>query len=184
MAEKEKSRLSRKIDEICRVVFLTEEGKPKSAALVYSFSLALVFISVILLGYALLVDPIEIGLSGSPVWLRQVLEYLVPGVVSAALCTALSLAFRKRERLGTVAAAFTWVDIVFVVIVITMVFIVDGSDWAAEYGLFMVVAGIPMLVSAVLGTVASQVVYRRRKKSYDRRMDSYVSRPTAKRNNE
>ncbi|MBR2282626.1 MAG: hypothetical protein IJ863_08395 [Spirochaetales bacterium] len=178
MAEKERSKLSRRIDEICRVVFLTEEGKPKSTTLVYSFSLALLFIAVTLISYMLLVDPIEKGLARSPVRVRQVLEYLVPGLVATVLDTALSFAFRKRERMGLVAAAYTWVDIVVLMMVITMMFTVDGTDWATEYGLFMAVSGIPMLVSAVLGTVASQVVYRRRKASYDRRMKSYASRPT------
>ncbi len=178
MAEKERSKLSRKIDEICRVVFLTEEGKPKSTTLVYSFSLALVFIVVILVGYVLLIDPIELGLEGSPVWVRQVLEYLVPGLVCVALCTALSFAFRKKERFNLVAAAFTWVDIIVAIMLVTMMFTVDSSDWGTEYGLFMAVAGIPMLVSAVLGTVASQIVYRKRKASYDQRMKGYSTRPT------
>ena len=43
MAQEEKGRLSRKIDQICRVIFLTEDGKPKSTTLIYSFSLSLVF---------------------------------------------------------------------------------------------------------------------------------------------
>ena len=48
MAGKEKSRLSEKIDRICKAVFLTEEGKPKSPTLVYSFSLSLLFIAVVI----------------------------------------------------------------------------------------------------------------------------------------
>ncbi len=178
MAEKERSKLSRKIDEICRVVFLTEEGKPKSTTLIYSFSLALLFVAVILVCYMLLIDPIELGLVNSPVWIRQVLEYLVPGLLSAVICTALSFAFRKRERMGLVAAAYTWVDVIVVIMVVTMMFTVDSSDWGTEYALFMVVAGIPMLLSAVLGTVGSQLVYRGRKASYDRRMKGYSTRPT------
>ncbi len=179
MADKEQSKLSRRIDEICRVLFLTEEGKPKSTTLIYSFSLSLVFVVVLLLLYILLIDPIELGLAKSPTWVRQVLEYLVPGIVGVALCTSLSFAFRKREKMGLVAAAFTWVDILVLLVVVTMMFMVDSSDWATEYGLFMAIAGIPLLVSAVLGTVASQLVYRKRKASYDQRMKRYVSRPTA-----
>ena len=175
MAEKEKGRLSRKIDQICRVIFLTEDGKPKSTTLIYSFSLSLVFGILLLLCYILLVDPIELGLADSPVWVRQVLEYLVPGLVGVALCVSLSFAFKKKEKMGLVAAAFTWVDIITAIMIVTMMFIVDRTDWKTEYQLFMVIAGIPMLVSAVLGTVASQLVYRRRKESYDRRLQSYAS---------
>ncbi|MBQ5365039.1 MAG: hypothetical protein IIU49_03105 [Spirochaetales bacterium] len=45
---KEGSAFQRRIDRICRVVFLTEEGKPKSTLLIYSFSLSLLFIVVIM----------------------------------------------------------------------------------------------------------------------------------------
>ena len=175
MAQEEKGRLSRKIDQICRVIFLTEDGKPKSTTLIYSFSLSLVFGILLLLCYILLVDPIELGLADSPVWVRQVLEYLLPGLVGVALCVSLSFAFKKKEKMGLVAAAFTWVDIITAIMIVTMMFIVDRTDWKTEYSLFMVIAGIPMLVSAVLGTVASQLVYRRRKGSYDRRLQSYAS---------
>lgn len=175
MSDKERGGLSGKIDHICRVIFLTEEGKPKSTTLIYSFSLSLVFSILLLLCYLLLVDPIELGFTNSPVWVRQVLEYLVPGLLGVALCVSLSFALKKREKMGLVAAAFTWVDIITVLMIVSMMFIVDRTDWKTEYSLFMMIAGIPMLVSAVLGTVASQVVYRKRIESYDRRLQAYAS---------
>ena len=91
MSDKERGGLSGKIDHICRVIFLTEEGKPKSTTLIYSFSLSLVFSILLLLCYLLLVDPIELGFTNSPVWVRQVLEYLVPGLLGVALCVSLSI---------------------------------------------------------------------------------------------
>ena len=75
-----------------------------------------------------------------------------------------------------VPAAFTWLCVIDVIMFVTMVFMVDMSDWATEYDLFLAIVGIPMLISAVLGTVASQVVYHRRKKALEVRMEKYSSR--------
>jgi len=56
---------------------------------------------------------------------------------------------------------------------VTMVFMVDPTDWGTEYKLFLAIVGIPMVVSAVLGITASQVVYRRRRRAFQARMEKY-----------
>ena len=171
---KERSAFQRKIDHICRVVFLTEEGKPKSTVLIYSFSLSLLFIVVFLVSYWMLLEPLEKALQSSSVVLRNIVEYTIPAVVGCIPCVALSFAF--KVRMNMVPAAFTWLCVIDVIMFVTMAFMVDMSDWATEYGLFMAITGVPMLLSALLGTVASQVVYRRRKKALETRMEKYSSR--------
>ena len=171
---KERSSFQRKIDHICRVVFLTEEGKPKSTVLIYSFSLSLLFIVVFLVSYWMLLEPLEKALQSSSVVLRNIVEYTIPAVVGCIPCVALSFAF--KVRMNMVPAAFTWLCVIDVIMIVTMAFMVDMSDWATEYGLFMAITGVPMLLSALLGTVASQVVYRRRKKALETRMEKYSSR--------
>ena len=171
---KERSAFQRKIDHICRVVFLTEEGKPKSTVLIYSFSLSLLFIVVFLVSYWMLLEPLEKALQSSSVVLRNIVEYTIPAVVGCIPCVALSFAF--KVRMNMVPAAFTWLCVIDVIMFVTMAFMVDMSDWATEYGLFMAITGVPLLLSALLGTVASQVVYRRRKKALETRMEKYSSR--------
>ena len=171
---KERSAFQRKIDHICRVVFLTEEGKPKSTVLIYSFSLSLLFIVVFLISYWMLLEPLEKALQSSSVVLRNIVEYTIPAVVGCIPCVALSFAF--KVRMNMVPAAFTWLCVIDVIMFVTMAFMVDMSDWATEYGLFMAITGVPMLLSALLGTVVSQVVYRRRKKALETRMEKYSSR--------
>ena len=171
---KERSSFQRKIDHICRVVFLTEEGKPKSTILIYSFSLSLLFIVVFLISYWMLLEPLEKALQSSSVVLRNIVEYTVPAIAGCIPCVALSFAF--KVRMNMVPAAFTWLCVIDVIMFVTMAFMVDMSDWATEYGLFMAITGVPMLLSALLGTVASQVVYRRRKKALETRMEKYSSR--------
>ena len=171
---KERSAFQRKIDHICRVVFLTEEGKPKSTVLIYSFSLSLLFIVVFLVSYWMLLEPLEKALQSSSVVLRNIVEYTVPAIAGCIPCVALSFAF--KVRMNMVPAAFTWLCVIDVIMFVTMAFMVYMSDWATEYGLFMAITGVPMLLSALLGTVASQVVYRRRKKALETRMEKYSSR--------
>ena len=171
---KERSAFQRKIDHICRVVFLTEEGKPKSTVLIYSFSLSLLFIVVFLVSYWMLLEPLEKALQSSSVVLRNIVEYTVPAIAGCIPCVALSFAF--KVRMNMVPAAFTWLCGIDVIMFVTMAFMVDMSDWATEYVLFMAITGVPMLLSALLGTVASQVVYRRRKKALETRMEKYSSR--------
>ncbi|MBO4393352.1 MAG: hypothetical protein J5800_03325, partial [Spirochaetales bacterium] len=109
MANKERGQLSRKVDQICSAIFLTENGKPKSALLIYSFSLALVFVVVFLASYMLLLEPLENAFQARSVFVRNVVEYTVPAIVGCIPCLALSFAFRERKNM--VAASFTWLDV-------------------------------------------------------------------------
>ena len=174
MAGKEKSRLSEKIDRICKVVFLTEEGKPKSPTLVYSFSLSLLFIAVVLVSYLVLLEPLEKAFEQNSVLVRNIVEYTVPAIAACIPCVALSFAF--REKTNIVPAAFTWMCIIALIMVITMIFIVDRTDWKTEYALFMAIAGAPMLISAFIGTLASQIVFHRRTAARETRLEKYGSR--------
>ena len=174
MAKKDRSQLSGKIDNICRAIFLTENGKPKSALLIYSFSLALVFIVVLLASYMLLLEPLEKAFSGNSVLIRNIVEYSVPAIIGCIPCLALSFAF--KERMNMVPAAFTWVDVVVLIMFVTMAFMASKEEWATEYRMFLAILGLPMLISATLGTVGSQVIFRKRRRSYDLRMEKYSSR--------
>ena len=174
MARKERSGFQRKIDNICRVVFLTEEGKPKSTTLIYSFSLSLLFVAILLVCYWLLLDPLENAFSESPVIVRNIVEYLVPAIVGCLPCVALSFAF--KEKMNVVPAAFTWVGIIALIMIISMIFMVDKSDWATEYALFMAIVGIPMLLSATIGITASQIVCRKRMADRQSRLEKYSRR--------
>ena len=172
--KKERSAFQRKIDQICRVVFLTEEGKPKSTLLIYSFSLGLLFLALIMISYWVLVDPLEKAFASSPAWVRNIFEYIVPAIAGCIPCVALSFAF--KQRMNMVPAAFAWVFFIAVIAMVTMIFMVDPSDWATEYKLFLAIAGIPMLVSSLVGIVASQIVYRRRMKAREAHIAKYSSR--------
>ncbi len=173
MAKREKGQLSRKVDQICQAIFLTENGKPKSALLIYSFSLALLFIVVFIVSYMLLLEPLEMAFKNMSVFVRNLVEYTIPALVGCIPCLSLSFAFRERKNM--VAASFSWLDVIVIIMFVTMAFMVDKGDWATEYRLFLTVLGLPMLISAVLGTVGSQVIYRKRRRAEALRMEKYSS---------
>ena len=170
---KDRSAFQQKIDRICRVVFLTEEGKPKSTLLIYSFSLSLLFIVVFLVSYWLLLEPLEMAFASRAVWVRNIVEYTVPAIVGCIPCVGLSFAF--KEKMNMVPAAFAWMCGIALIALVTMVFMVDPADRAMEYGLFLAIAGVPMVLSAVMGTVASQVVYRLRRRALEERLEKFAS---------
>lgn len=161
MSKKESSKLSKKIDHICRVIFLTEEGKPKSATLLYAFCLALVFIIAYFIAYFLFVDTLEEWFASINSQTRNMLEIILPGVLASIPCSLLSYAF--KEKLNLVLAGYAWMAIVFILIAIMMVFYCDWSEGPTDYFLFMEVLGGPFLVSIISGWLFSYLIYRSRK---------------------
>lgn len=174
MAKGDRGQLSRKIDQICSAIFLTENGKPKSALLIYSFSLALVFIIVFIASYMLLLEPLEMAFQARSVFVRNVVEYTVPAIIGCIPCLALSFAFKERKNM--VAAAFTWLDVIVLIMFVTMAFMADKDDWVTEYRMFLAIIGLPMLISGVLGTVGAQTIYRRRRRAEALRIEKYSTR--------
>ena len=161
MATKERSAFQRKLDSISRAIFLTEDGKPKSTVLMYSFCFSLLFAIVYVVCYWVLVGPLESLFSKSSVRVQQIIEYIVPAVVATVPCVLLSFAFRERKNM--VLLSFIWFDVIVVVFFIMEIFIADKAEFASDYGLFFVVLGIPMLISGFLGTVCSLWVFKMRK---------------------
>ena len=161
MAEGERGQFSRKIDNLFRAVFMAEDGKSRSSLLLYSFCLAIAFVLVFIVSYMFLLEPLERTFSSRSVFVRNIVEYTVPAIVACIPCLALSFAFRRRMNM--VPAAFLWIDVMVLITFITTAFAAGGENWATDYRMFLNVLGLPMLVSAVLGTIGSLVIYKRRK---------------------
>ena len=80
---KERSKFQQKLDGFLRTLFFEESGKPKSADLLYSFLLAILFTLIYLMAYMLLLDPIEKLLSDASVTVRNIAEYLLPAAAGS-----------------------------------------------------------------------------------------------------
>ncbi len=173
---KERSALQRKIDQFLRVLFLDEKGAPKSAALLYSFLLAIVFVLIYLAAYLILLGPLEKLFSGASVAARNVVQYLIPAVAGSIPCVALYFAFPKQKQI--VPYAFLWMAVLLVAIMIFELLLIDWSDAWTEYQLFLVILAIPLAVSVLCGGIPATFLYRRDMKREREAREKTPERPS------
>lgn len=175
MAQK-RSALQQKIDQFLRVLFLDEKGAPKSAVLLYSFLLAIVFVLVYLAAFLLLLDPLENLFSGASVAVRNIIQNLVPAIAGSIPCVALYFAFPKQKQL--VPYAFLWMAALLIAIMLFELLLIDWSDAWTEYQLFLVILAIPLAVSILCGGVPATLLYRRDMKKEREEREKAPKRPS------
>ena len=157
------SNFQRKLDGVLRGLFFEENGRPKSAVLLYSFLLAILFILVYGASYLLLLGPLESALSAAPVWGRNLVEYVVPALVGSAFCLSIALLPGDRKRL--VLGAYLWMGGLLVAAMLFELLLIDWSDAATEYGLFMAIVNLPGLASVLTGGIPALLLCRREQKA-------------------
>ena len=158
----ERSKFQRRLDSFFRGLFFEENGKPKSANLLYSFILAILFILIYGAGYLLLLDPLERAFSGAPVAVRNLAEYLVPALAGSAICLLFTLL--PGEKKGLVAGAYVWMGGLLVAMMLFELLLIDWSDAGTEYSLFMAIVNLPGIASVLTGGVPALLLYRREQK--------------------
>lgn len=153
-----KKTLSQKIDHLCSVLFLTEEGKPKSATLLYSFCVSLLFIVIYFFSYFLMIDPLENLFSGASTQARYAVQVVIPAIVGSIPCALLSYAF-KEEKKNIVPSAFRWMGFGWIALMILGIFFFDPGDYISFFSIF----GITGFLSVICGGFAAGRIYRSRK---------------------
>jgi hypothetical protein len=119
------------LDRFWASVFLTPEGRPKSAKLLYSFCLSIVFMLVYGLCYWFLIDPLEQALAAFSPALRNLFEAMVPGLAGSVLCCGLCLVFKDKTYPLRV---YAWLTVFALAAVITLLALTErGSRDAALY---------------------------------------------------
>ena len=156
MAEKERSKFSRKVDAFARSVFWTKDGRPQSSFLLYAFCLSLLFALLYLAAFLLLLEPIERLFASAPLRVRQIAEYLIPAIIGSVPCVAFF--FLTKKHRGMVPVAFLWLAFLMIAAAAAMAFIVDDKQ---EYGLYWLIVGIPWAVSVIIGGTAAWTLYIR-----------------------
>lgn len=156
---KERSKLQRRIDAFTRVLFLDENGKPKSATFLYSFLLAILFGVIYAASYLLLLDVLNNAFGALPVFWQNVLQFLIPAIVGSIPCVLSFFLFRDENK-RLVPDAYLWLLALLVLFMLAALLLIDWSDAATEYGLFWMLLGLPMLVSALVGGIPAFLLYR------------------------
>ena len=170
------SNFQRKLDGVLRSLFLEENGRPKSAVLLYSFLLAILFVLLYGASYLLLLGPLESALSGAPVWVRNLAEYVVPALAGSVLC--LLIAFLPGGKKRLVLGAYLWMGGLLVAMMLFELLLIDWSDAATEYGLFMAIVNLPGLASVLTGGIPALLLYRREQRAQAEAESKAAERPS------
>jgi CDP-diglyceride synthetase len=123
-----KSEFSKKVDRFLAGLFLTPEGRPKSAKLLYSFCLSLVFMAVYGLCYWFLVTPLEQAFSASSPAVRNLFEAVVPGLAGSALCCSLYFVFKDKSYLP---CTYTWLTLFAIAAVAALIALTEREARSA-----------------------------------------------------
>ena len=158
-----RSKFERKLDGFFRGLFFEENGKPKSASLLYSFLMAILFILVYGACYLLLLGPLEKAFSGASVMIRNLVEYVAPALAGSALCLLFTLL--PGEKKGLVAGAYLWMGALLAAVMLFELLLIDWSDARTEYGLFMAIVNLPGIASVLTGGIPALLLYRRERKA-------------------
>ena len=175
MAAKQ-SKFQQKLDAFSRALFLDEHGKPKSAVLLYSFLLSILFAGIYAAAYFFLLEPLESALSSAPVAFRNVVQYLVPAIAGSVPCVALYFAFSKNKQ--TVPCTFLWMAALLILMMLVMLILADWSDGGTDYLLFLVILVVPSALSILCGGIPSWLLYRKELKKQKELEKIAKSRPS------
>ena len=138
-----------------RAFLFTEDGKPKSGFLVYTFSLSIVFIALLLIGFHYIVDWLSPLTESWPVALGNLFASLC---VSAAVLLAGFALHRllkdKRLMLGT----YLWLLLYTAAALITMALLLQDAE---AMKLFLRFALWFVLIPVGLGLALFYLLYRR-----------------------
>lgn len=173
---KQQSTLERKVNAFARVTFLDKDGKPKSAAWLYAFMLAILFAVIytaIFIGSGLLFGSIL----PDSVW-AIVLQYLVTAVPGTLLCLTFCF-FMKGPRRCFICYAYVWMAILFVMILLTVLVMCDwagGNGWI-ELWQFSVILLLPAALSVLAGGIPAWLLWRRELRR-QHETEAQVSRPS------
>lgn len=148
------SPLRRKIDKFWVNLFLTPEGRPKSAKLLYSFCLSIVFMLVYGLCYWFLIDPLEHAFAEASPLLRNLLETILPGLAGSVLCCSLYFVFKDK---GYMVFIYSWILLFALAALITLISVTDSEN----VGIMLQIFTQFVLTGLITGSAFSWYMYIR-----------------------
>lgn len=143
-----------KLDQFWRVLFLNEQGRPKSAMFLYSFCLSLLFFAVYAAAYFFLIDVLESAFAASSVPVRNILQAVLPGLAGTLVCCALFYAFPDKRL---VPVAYLWLAAFALAALITMAFITEKE----EFQIFLYFYAMLIPAGLLSGGLISFLQFRR-----------------------
>lgn len=138
-----------------KAFLFTEDGKPKSGLMVYTFCLSIVFVLLYIGAFNLIINWLSPVTAEWPVFAGNLVQSLAAGVVGVLVTLILHRIFsEKRLMLGT----YLWLAGYILLVSVSMIFMLgDWEAFAAFLHFFAWFAVIPV----ALGLIVSYFLYRR-----------------------
>ena len=159
-AEKEQRRKARKEKwarrekSFWKTFLFTENGKPKSGLVLYTFCLSFVFLAIYMAAFYYAIEWLTPVMSGLPVFLSNLLQSLA---VSAAVLLIGWLLHRLLKDKRLVFGSYLWLALYAVAVCITMMIMLRGSGAIPAFLTFFAWF---VLIPLVLGLVMTYLMYR------------------------
>ncbi len=138
-----------------KTFLFTEDGKPKSGLMVYTFCLSIVFVLLYIGAFNLIINWLSPVTAEWPVFAGNLVQSLAAGVVGVLAALILHRIFsEKRLMLGT----YLWLVGYILLVSVSMIFMLgDWEAFVAFLHFFAWFAAIPV----ALGLIVSYFLYRR-----------------------
>jgi hypothetical protein len=143
-----------KLDRFWRILFLNEQGRPKSAMFLYSFCLSLLFFAIYAASYFFLIDVLESAFAASSVLMRNILQAVLPGLAGTLVCCALFYVFPDKRL---VPVAYLWLAAFALAALITMACITERE----EFRIFLYFFAMLIPAGLLSGGLISFLQFRR-----------------------
>ncbi len=153
--EERKERWKKREQSFWRTFLFTENGKPKSGLMVYTFCLSFVFLGIYIGGFFWVIEALTAPLSGLPPAAGNLIQSLLVGAAGAGISALLHLVLPdKRLAFGT----HLWLALYIVASGITLCFML--GDWEVIQAMLTFALWFAVIPVA-LGTAVTYLLYRR-----------------------
>ena len=157
-AEKNKARkekLQKLEKSFWRSFLLTEDGKPKSGLLIYTFCLSFVFLGIYIVAFWMVIEELSDPLASLPPVLGNLIQSVLVGVAASALSGLMHILLPdKRLAFGT----HLWLALYVVASVITLAILLKEAELIGAMLMFALwFAVIPL----AMGLTVTYLLYRR-----------------------
>ncbi len=138
-----------------KAFLFTEDGKPKSGLLIYTFCLSFVFLGVYIGAFYFIIEALTVPLADLPPTLGNLIQSLLVGAVGAAVSALLHVLLSdKRLAFGT----HLWLALYTVAAGITLCLMLQ--EWEAIWSMLIFALWFAVIPVA-FGTLVTFLLYRR-----------------------
>lgn len=138
-----------------RSFLLTEDGKPKSGLLIYTFCLSFVFLGIYIAAFWLVIEELTQPLSAMPPVLGNLIQSILVGIAASALSTVMHMLLPdKRLAFGT----HLWLAAYVVACVVTLAVML--GDWSL-IGTMLVFALWFAVIPVAMGLGVTYILFQR-----------------------